>query len=106
MEFEKIKELPIKEIMARNCVLALWVPVPLLPLAFELFTEWGFIYKTEYVWHKTNPETGAHPNTASHYNKLEHENLLIATHGKMTPEMDEAMQFPSVFEAPRGAEHS
>jgi N6-adenosine-specific RNA methylase IME4 len=105
MSVEKIKELPIKEITARECVLALWSPVPLIPSACEVGAEWGFIYKTEYVWHKVG-ESGLGQNTAGHYSKLEHEVLLIFTRGKMTPDMEVVMQFPSVQTYPRPGGHS
>lgn len=103
MSDDEIREFcgQIKEIAARDCVLALWAPVPRMAFAMEVIEECGFIFKTEFIWHKVNPETGNQQNTASHYNGLVHENLLIATRGKMTPDMETAHQFKSVQVYPR-----
>lgn len=55
MTLEDIKNLPIKEIAADNCILFLWTTFPLLEKSFEVIDKWGFTYKTtSFVWIKTN----------------------------------------------------
>lgn len=53
MNLEKIKELDIKKISDKNCVLFLWATFPNLKQAFEVIEAWGFEYKTVgFVWIK------------------------------------------------------
>jgi N6-adenosine-specific RNA methylase IME4 len=99
MKLDDIKDLKVQDITARNCALFLWVPAAILPDAFEVISAWGFTHKNGYVWEKDSP-------TAGHYNAPVHEHLLIATRGKMTPDMDVAMKFRSVQHAPSPGEHS
>lgn len=104
LTIDQLRELApqIQEISARDSVMAMWCPVPLLPTGCELLAEYGFEFKTEYVWHKVSDKTGKGQNTASHYSKLEHEVLLIGTRGKMPePGMEIAHKFPSVQAYPR-----
>ena len=50
---EWIKQLPVKSISEKNCVLFLWATSPLLPDAFDVITSWGFQYKTlAFCWSK------------------------------------------------------
>jgi len=51
---EWIKNLQVKNITDKNCVLFLWAVSPLLPEALEVITAWGFKYKTlAFCWSKT-----------------------------------------------------
>jgi N6-adenosine-specific RNA methylase IME4 len=43
---------------ATNCVLFLWVTVPMLALGIKLMERWGFAYKTACAWHKPAIGTG------------------------------------------------
>jgi N6-adenosine-specific RNA methylase IME4 len=43
---------------ATNCVLFLWVTVPMLALGIKLIERWGFTYKTACAWHKPAIGTG------------------------------------------------
>jgi len=52
MTIKELKELGIKNIADKNCVLFMWATVPLLPEAFELMNAWGFRYKTMITWKK------------------------------------------------------
>lgn len=53
MTVEEICNLPIKDIAAKDCILFLWVTVPLLPEVLEpVLKAWGFKYKTAIFWHK------------------------------------------------------
>ena len=50
-----IKNLPVKNIIDKNCILFLWVTFPILQESFDVITNWGFKYSTcGFVWIKTN----------------------------------------------------
>lgn len=60
MSVEEIKEMPVQDIAADNCVLFLWTVDPLLPAALEVGEAWGFLYKTVgFYWAKTRREGSA-----------------------------------------------
>jgi len=53
MSMDEIKQLPVKDIADKNCVLFLWVTFPILNKIFEVITAWGFEYSTcGFVWVK------------------------------------------------------
>ena len=55
MELDKVKELPVCQLAADNCVLFLWATMPMLPEALSVVKAWGFTYKTiGFGWVKTN----------------------------------------------------
>jgi len=52
MTNEDIMNMPIDELTQKNCILFLWVTVPLLPEGMETLKAWGFKYKTMVTWRK------------------------------------------------------
>jgi N6-adenosine-specific RNA methylase IME4 len=85
------------DLPAEDSVLFLWATSPLLPDAFELIQQWGFDYKTSFVWDKVDHNFG-------HYNSVRHELLLVCVRGSCTPD---SSQLPdSVVEIPRSRVHS
>lgn len=59
MKFEDIKNMPIKNITDKDCVLFLWCTYPMLKEAQEVIESWGFNYKTiAFQWVKTNKKNG------------------------------------------------
>ena len=64
----------------KNAVLFLWATSPLLPDALAVITNWGFTYKSSFVWDKVSHSMG-------HYNSVRHEFLLIAVKGNCTPDV-------------------
>ena len=99
MSIEDIYGLPqqLNLRVADNAVLFLWATNPLLLEALECIRRWGFTYKTNLVWVKTElvkPGVGW-------YVRGRHELLLIATRGSFTP-LSERISPPigSVLEAP------
>jgi N6-adenosine-specific RNA methylase IME4 len=54
MDLKTIKELPIKDMCKKDCVLFLWATTPAIQEAFEVMTTWGFKYKTMITWEKLN----------------------------------------------------
>lgn len=58
MTLKELKEMKVKEICEKDCLLFLWTSSPHLPQAIELMEAWGFKYMTiAFVWekHKVNP---------------------------------------------------
>ena len=64
----------------KNAVLFLWATSPLLPDALAVITDWGFTYKSSFIWDKVSHSMG-------HYNSVRHELLLIAVKGSCTPDV-------------------
>lgn len=81
MTLEEICQLPVSAHSERNALLALWVPVPLLPMAFPVLEAWKFKYKTNRVWDKVLGNPG-------HYGmQVNHEHLIIGVRGSCPPEV-------------------
>lgn len=73
-------EKQIKEILMENAVLFIWVTSPILEESFKVIQEWGFKYKSSFIWDKISHNMG-------HYNSVRHELLLICTKGSCTPDI-------------------
>lgn len=55
MSIEDIKDLPVAKVADDNCVLFMWVTMPMLEEAFDVMRAWGFEYKTcAFTWIKQN----------------------------------------------------
>ncbi len=55
MNISDICDLPIQSISSENCVLFLWVTMPMLQEGLRVIDSWGFTYKTmSFVWVKAN----------------------------------------------------
>lgn len=78
MSIEKLKELGVESLSADNCVMFMWATNPLLKDAIDVMNNWGFEYKTNFVWTKTN-------HTAGFYVLGQHELLLIGIKGSKLP---------------------
>lgn len=96
MNSHEVAALPVKEIVADNAVLFLWVTSPVLEESFDVINAWGFNYKASFVWDKVKHNMG-------HYNSVRHEFLLVATRGSCMP--DEKKLYDSVQSIER-TEHS
>ena len=85
-----------------NAVLFLWVTNPFLVKALSVVEAWGFEYKSQIVWVKTDLKKPG----VGYYVRGRHEMLWICTCGSFTP-IDKNISPPigSVLEAPIG-EHS
>lgn len=82
----------VRDMMDKNSVLFMWVTSPLLHRCFAIIKEWGFEYKSSFVWDKVKHNMGF-------YNSVRHEFLIIATRGSCKP--DVAKLFDSVQEIER-----
>jgi len=53
MTNQEIIDLPVQTIIAKDCLLFMWITSPLLEIGMEVIKEWGFTYKTiAFVWNK------------------------------------------------------
>ena len=81
---------------ASDAVLFLWVTSPLLEDALQVIDAWGFNYKTQMVWVKTDLKKPG----SGFYVRGRHELLFICTRGSFTPLVDVAPPIGSVITAP------
>lgn len=82
MQLEDIKNLPIKELADKDCVLFLWVTFPFLEKSFEVIKEWGFEYKTcAFNWVKRNKNADSFFWGCGHWTRANSEICLLATKG-------------------------
>ena len=83
MSLQDIKDLPVQDISADNCVLFLWVTFPLLQEGLDVMTSWGFTYKTlGFSWHKLNKNGSLFFGVGS-YTKSNCEVCLFGTRGNV-----------------------
>lgn len=76
-------------LLAEDCVLFLWAPVPKLEEALRVLKEWGFSYKTGAVWDKEKVGMG-------YWFRGQHELLLVGTRGAISPPKP-SLRVSSVF---------
>ena len=79
MTIAELCAMPIRDVCEPVAVLFLWVTSPLLEECFPIINDWGFKYKTSFVWDKVKHNMG-------HYNSVRHEFLLVCTRGSCTPD--------------------
>lgn len=72
---------PIRHLAADDAVLFMWATFPLLEDALQVIDEWGFKYKTAFVWDKQRSNIG-------NYHDARAELLMIATRGSCPIEID------------------
>lgn len=58
MTSNDIINLPVAELADNNCILFIWVMNSQIPLALDVISSWGFVYKTvAFTWVKTTKNT-------------------------------------------------
>ncbi len=83
MSIEDIKNLPIKELADKDCILFMWVTMPKLNECFEVIKAWGFEYKTVgFTWVKLNKNKPTPFMGMGRWTRANAELCLIATKGK------------------------
>jgi N6-adenosine-specific RNA methylase IME4 len=97
-ELEDIKARDVASIAADECVLFLWVTVPMLMKGGEVMAAWGFEYVTNFSWKKDRLGQG-------YWNRNQHEHLLVDVKGKVVPPAQGEMLWSSIIDAPT-REHS
>ena len=80
MSITELCKLPIEPLANKDAVLFMWVTNPLLQECFPVLESWGFEYKTNFCWHKSNRNTGV-----GFYVRGVHELLLISIKGSCLP---------------------
>jgi N6-adenosine-specific RNA methylase IME4 len=82
---EWIRDLPVKDIAADDCVLFLWVTFPKLDECMEIIDAWGFTYKTvAFTWVKKNKVADSLFWGMGRWTRANAEVCLLATRGKIS----------------------
>lgn len=93
MTLEEIKNLPIKELCEKDCVLFLWTTYPMLKDAMELMEAWGFKYKTiAFQWIKLNKKGKGNFFGLGRWTRGNTEPCLLAVKGKPQRESNSISQ--------------
>lgn len=82
MTLDEIAGLPVKNVMADQAHLYLWVPNALLPLGLQVLQAWGFQYKSNLVWHKVRKDGGSDGRGVGFYFRNVTELVLFGVRGK------------------------
>lgn len=103
MTDKQIKALPVKEIIADDAILFLWVIDSKIPMINDFMRAWGFEYKcVGFVWAKKAKTTDGVNANFSSYTRRACEFCYIGTRGKYLVKKKNLDQF--IFEPKR--EHS
>ena len=82
METEDLKVLPVKNIAEKNCLLFLWVTMPMLEQGLDVMKSWGFKYRTcAFTWVKTNRKNGGIYHGLGHWTAGNAELCLLGRRG-------------------------
>ena len=82
MSIQDIYNLPVGAIAAENCVLFLWVTMPMLQDGLETIKRWGFTYKTcAFNWVKKNKKSDSFFWGLGYWTRSNSEICLLATKG-------------------------
>lgn len=88
-----IKELPVRDLAQKDCLLMLWSTGAMQEAGFEVMKAWGFTYKSQMVWRKVTVNGKVRVGTG-YWTRSMHEVVLIGCIGK--PRKFSA--FPSIFD--------
>ncbi len=83
MSLEAIKDLPVKDVAAKNSHLYLWVPNALLPDGLDVMSAWGFRYVSNIIWAKRRIDGGPDGRGVGFYFRNVTEILLFGVRGSM-----------------------
>jgi N6-adenosine-specific RNA methylase IME4 len=83
MSLDAIKELPVRDVTARNAHLYLWVPNALLPDGLDVMSAWGFRYVSNIIWAKRRIDGGPDGRGVGFYFRNVTEILLFGVKGSM-----------------------
>jgi len=90
MAVQDICRLPVWDLAAESCLLAMWW-VPTQPLeALKVMDAWGFRLMTMkgFTWHKTNRKKGNSAIGMGHMTRANSEDCLFAVRGKLPERLD------------------
>jgi len=80
---QEIKEIPVSMVAADNSHLYLWIPNALLYEGLQVMEAWGFIYKTNLIWHKIRKDGGPDGRGVGFYFRNTTEMILFGVRGRM-----------------------
>lgn len=82
MTLDEICNLPISKISKDNCLLFMWVTMPMLKEGLKVIEAWGFNYRTcGFCWVKQNPKNGGIYSGLGHWTNGNAELCLLAKKG-------------------------
>lgn len=81
MSLQEIAELPVHMFAAERSHLYLWVPNALLEEGLRVMKAWGFIYKSNIVWHKVRKDGGSDGRGVGFYFRNVTELVLFGVRG-------------------------
>ena len=92
-KLQDIKDLPIGELAAKDCILFMWVTYPFLQKSFEVLKAWGFEYKTvAFTWVKKNKSGKGWFWGMGYWTRSNAEICLLATKGSITKQSSSVHQ--------------
>ena len=100
-----IMSMPVQEISTRTAHIYLWVPNALLLEGVKVLEAWGFIYKTNLIWHKVRKDGGSDGRGVGFYFRNVTEMILFGTRGKNARTLQPARTQVNLL-ATRKREHS
>ena len=83
LKLDIIKNLPVRSVSADQSHLYLWVPNALLLEGLEVMKSWGYIYKTNLVWHKIRKDGGPDGRGVGFYFRNTTELVLFGVRGHL-----------------------
>jgi N6-adenosine-specific RNA methylase IME4 len=84
LSIDELKQMPMDDLAADNCVLFLWVTFPILNEVFDLIKWWGFTYSTVgFVWVKSKQDKTGFFFGLGNWTRSNAEICLIATKGSI-----------------------
>lgn len=96
----ELKALPVRDLAAENCLLAMWWVPPQPREALELVDAWGFrlVNMKGFTWHKTTKNGLSHFGMG-HWTRANTEDVLLAVRGRPKRAQANVRQF---VDAPAG----
>ena len=83
MTDDNVKNIDLPSIMADDCAVFMWITMPKLEIAFDVFKAWGLKYKTAaFTWIKKNKKADTLFWGMGNYTRANAELCLLATKGK------------------------
>lgn len=83
LKTHQICDMPVSQACEDVAHLYLWVPNALLPDGLEVLRAWGFVYKSNIVWHKVRKDGGPDGRGVGFYFRNTTELVLFGVRGKM-----------------------
>ena len=83
LELREIAALPVARLAAARSHLYLWVPNALLEEGLRVMEAWGFVYKTNLVWHKVRKDGGPDGRGVGFYFRNVTELVLFGVRGNL-----------------------